>query len=563
MGLPNVAYFSMEIAMDQSLSTYSGGLGFLAGSHMQSAGYLQMPMVGVTMLWSYGYYDQRIDQEGNVEVAYIRKHYDFLTDINVYTEVDVFGEKVKVKAYKVEPHLFGTCPVFLLTTDIDGNSDWARRISHKLYDGDERIRIAQETILGIGGVRILQEAGYNFDVVHMNEGHALPAAFELLRQCNGDLAAVKRKVVFTTHTPVAAGNEVHWVDTLLEGGFFAGCSRERAVELGGEQFSLTVAALRMSRIANAVSQLHGLVANKMWEWVDGRCPIRAITNAVNIHYWQDERIASAKNADELLAAKYEMKKDLFKYIADTAGKRFDPDVLTITWARRFADYKRAWLIFMDKDRIGRLLEENKVQLIFAGKFHPDDTMGREMFNKILHKSYNLKNVVVLPGYELELSAKLKKGSDIWLNTPIRPLEASGTSGMSANMNGALHFSTFDGWTVEGTFPGINGYTIEYPGLDDDIPWEERHWKDHACMMDIIENQIIPTYYENKQEWARMMRQAMRTAEAYFNSDRMVVEYYNRIYKPIAHEECSAEGERTEVKVDKKVNADAWTYSNIK
>lgn len=563
MGLPKVAYFSMEIAMDQSLSTYSGGLGFLAGSHMQSAGYLQMPMVGVTMLWSYGYYDQRIDQEGNVEVAYIRKHYDFLTDINVYTEVDVFGEKVKVKAFKVEPHLFGTCPVFLLTTDIEGNSDWARRISHKLYDGDERIRIAQETILGIGGVRILQEAGYDFDVVHMNEGHALPAAFELLRQYNGDLTAVKRKVVFTTHTPVAAGNEVHWVDTLLEGGFFAGCSRERAVELGGEQFSLTVAALRMSRIANAVSQLHGLVANKMWEWVDGRCPIRAITNAVNIHYWQDERIANAKNADELLAAKYEMKKDLFKYIADTAGKRFDPDVLTITWARRFADYKRAWLIFMDKDRIGRLLEENKVQLIFAGKFHPDDTMGREMFNKILHKSYNLKNVVVLPGYELELSAKLKKGSDIWLNTPIRPLEASGTSGMSANMNGALHFSTFDGWTVEGTFPGINGYTIEYPGLDDDIPWEERHWKDHACMMDIIENQIIPTYYENKQEWARMMRQAMRTAEAYFNSDRMVVEYYNRIYKPIAHEEFSAEGERTEVKVDKKVNADAWTYSNIK
>ena len=563
MTLPNVAYFSMEIAMDQSLSTYSGGLGFLAGSHMLSAGYLQMPMVGVTMLWSYGYYDQRIDHSGNVEVAYIRKYYDYLEDTGITVDVDTFGEKVKVKAFKVNPELFGTCPVYLLTTDIDGNSDWAKSISHRLYDGNEKIRIAQETVLGIAGVRVLQAVGYKFDVVHMNEGHALPAAFELLRQYNGNLQEVRKKTVFTTHTPVAAGNEVHWVDTLLEGGFFAGASRETAIQLGGENFSLTVAALRMSRIANAVSQLHGLVANKMWEWVDGRCPIRAITNAVNIHYWQDERIARAKNADELLAAKYEMKKDLFKYIADTAGKRFDPDVLTITWARRFADYKRAWLIFMDKDRIGRLLEENKVQLIFAGKFHPDDTMGREMFNKILHKSYNLKNVVVLPGYELELSAKLKKGSDIWLNTPIRPLEASGTSGMSANMNGALHFSTFDGWTVEGTFPGINGYTIEYPGLDDDIPWEERHWKDHACMMDIIENQIIPTYYENKQEWARMMRQAMRTAEAYFNSDRMVVEYYNRIYKPIAHEEYSAEGERTEVKVDKKVNADAWTYSNIK
>ena len=386
MTLPNVAYFSMEIAMDQSLSTYSGGLGFLAGSHMLSAGYLQLPMVGVTMLWSYGYYDQRIDQSGNVEVAYIRKYYDFLVDTGITVDVETFGEKVKVKAFKVEPELFGTCPVYLLTTDIEGNSEWAKSISHRLYDGNEKIRIAQETILGIAGVRVLQAAGYNFDVIHMNEGHALPAAFELLRQSNGNLQDVRMKTVFTTHTPVAAGNEVHWVDTLLEGGFFAGASRETAIQLGGENFSLTVAALRMSRIANAVSQLHGLVANKMWEWVDGRCPIRAITNAVNIHYWQDERIARAKNADELLAAKYEMKKDLFKYIADTAGKRFDPDVLTITWARRFADYKRAWLILMDEDRIGKLLNENKVQLIFAGKFHPDDAMVREMFNNILHKS---------------------------------------------------------------------------------------------------------------------------------------------------------------------------------
>lgn len=190
----------------------------------------------------------------------------------------------------VKPELFGSCPVYLLTTDIDGNSDWAKSISHKLYDGNEKIRIAQETVLGIAGVRILQQIGYKFDVVHMNEGHALPAAFELLRQANGDLEEVKKKTVFTTHTPVAAGNEVHWVDTLLDGGFFAGCSRETAVKLGGENFSLTVAALRMSRLANAVSQLHGLVSNKMWEWVDGRCPIRAITNAVNLHYWQDDRI---------------------------------------------------------------------------------------------------------------------------------------------------------------------------------------------------------------------------------------------------------------------------------
>lgn len=563
MALPNVAYFSMEIALDQSLSTYSGGLGFLAGSHMQSAGYLQMPIVGITMLWSYGYYDQRIDHTGQVEVAYIRKYYDFLTDLDISTEVDCFGERVKVKAYRVEPELFGACPVYLLTTDVDGNSEWARSISYKLYDGDEKIRIAQETILGIGGIKILQLVGYNFDVIHMNEGHALPAAFELLRQYDGDLEQVKRKTVFTTHTPVAAGNEVHWVDTLIQGGFFAGCSRENAVALGGENFSLTVAALRMSRISNAVSQLHGLVANKMWEWVDGRCPIRAITNAVNLHYWQDPRIGAAKTGEELLAAKRQMKVELFKYIADHAGKRFDPDVLTITWARRFADYKRAWLILMDKDRLNKLLESNKIQLIFAGKFHPDDVMGREMFNKILHRSHTLKNVVVLPGYELSLSARLKRGSDIWLNTPLRPFEASGTSGMSANMNGALHLSIYDGWTVEGTFDGINGYTIEYDGLDDEMPWEERHWKDHECVMDKIENEIIPTYYENKEEWARLVRQALRTSAAYFNSDRMVIEYYNRLYNPIAHSDVSAEGEKPEMKISEKPSFDAWTFSNIK
>lgn len=563
MALPNVAYFSMEIAMDQSLNTYSGGLGFLAGSHMQSAGYLQMPIVGVTMLWSYGYYDQRIDHTGQVEVAYIRKYYDFLTDLDIYTEIESFGEKIKVKAYRVEPELFGTCPVYLLTTDIDGNSEWARSISYKLYDGDEKIRIAQETVLGVAGVKILQAVNYNFDVIHMNEGHALPAAFELLRQYGGDVQQVRRKTVFTTHTPVAAGNEVHWVDTLLQGGFFAGCSREQAVGLGGENFSLTVAALRMSRIANAVSQLHGLVANKMWEWVDGRCPIRAITNAVNVHYWQDQKISDAKSAKDYLAAKREMKVELFKYIADTAGKRFDPDVLTITWARRFADYKRAWLILMDKDRLNKLLDSNKIQIIFAGKFHPDDIMGREMFNKILSRSHGLKNVVVLPGYELELSAKLKKGSDIWLNTPLRPFEASGTSGMSANMNGTLHLSIFDGWTVEGTFNGINGYTVEYPGLDDEMPWEERHWKDHECVMSIIEDQIIPTYYDNKEEWARLMRQAVRTSEAYFNSDRMVIEYYNRLYKPIAHDDSTAGGEKQEMKISESPSFDAWTYSNIK
>lgn len=565
MTLPKVAYFSMEMAIDQTLSTYAGGLGFLAGSHMQSAGYLGVPMVGVTILWSFGYYDQRINSEGTVEIAYVRKYYDFLTDTGITVDVEIFGRTVKVKAYRLEPEIFGTCPIYLLTTDLPENTPEDRAITHKLYDGDEKTRIAQETVLGIAGVRVLRAAQYDFELIHMNEGHALPAAFELLREYNGDLAKVREKTVFTTHTPVSAGNEVHWIDTLKEGGFFAGIPRERAIQLGGENFSLTVAALKMSRLANAVSQLHGLVSNKMWEHVEDRCPIIAITNAVNLHYWQDRRIPAAEkshNYQDILDVKTEMKKELFKYVAGTTGKRFDPNVLTITWARRFADYKRAWMILMERDRIANLLKEGKVQLIFAGKFHPADTLGRDMFNNILKQSYDLPNVVVLPNYELELSAMMKKGSDVWLNTPLRPFEASGTSGMSANMNGALHLSIFDGWAVEGTFNNINGYTITYPGLDDDIPWEERHWKDYECLMNIIENSILPTYYENKPRWSQLMRQAVRTAEAYFHSDRMVIEYYNRLYKPIALG-IKEEDEVNDMVISEQPNMNAWTYSNIK
>jgi len=562
MTQPNVAYFSMEMAIDQSLNTYSGGLGFLAGSHMQSAGYLGLPMVGVSILWSYGYYDQRIDSEGKAEVAYFRKHYDFLTDTGITVDVEIFRQQVKVKAFRLEPEIFGTVPIYLLTTDLPENSPEMRQICHRLYDGNERTRICQEIVLGIGGIRVLQMAGFNFDVVHMNEGHALPAAFELLRLFNGDLNKVREKTVFTTHTPVAAGNEVHWIDLLYEAGFFSGTSKEKAIELGGENFSLTVAALRMSRLANAVSQLHGLVSNKMWEWVKGRCPIRAITNAVNLHYWQDPRINNAKTDQDLLNAKTDMKKELFTYVANKTGKRFNPDVLTITWARRFADYKRAWLILMNRERIEKLLKEDKLQIIFAGKFHPDDTLGRDMFNNILKQSHELKNVAVLPNYDLKLSSILKRGSDVWLNTPLRPFEASGTSGMSANMNGALHLSIFDGWAVEGTFHNINGYTITYDGIDEDIPWEDRHWKDYEVMMKIIEGDIIPTYYNDKTQWAALTRQAIRTSEAYFNSDRMVIEYYNRLYNPIAHG-GSKEEEFKPVAEAESPNPNAWTYSNIR
>jgi starch phosphorylase len=536
MPLPKVAYFSMEIAIDQSLHTYSGGLGFLSGSHMRSAGHLNLPMVGVGILWAVGYGDQQVGADGNVEIVYVKREYPFLKDMGLVVEVEIFGQPVKVKGLLLEPETFGTVPIYFLTTDIPENTPEHRSWTDKLYDGDERIRIAQEIILGIGGLRILKAAQENCALIHLNEGHALPAVFEMLEDFNGDLNRVRNCTVFTTHTPVAAGNETHNVHLLSEAGFFGKMPLQEAIRLGGEDFSLTVAALRMSRLANGVSQLHGLVANNMWHWVDNRCPIIAITNATNLQYWQDPRFLNVEDPEKLLAIKREMKVELFDYMRQTQGKNFDPDVLTVVWARRFTEYKRPALILQDLERIKKLFNDKKIQLIYAGKFHPKDTTGRQIFNEVLELSRKIPEIAVLtgPGYELELSGLLKRGSDVWLNTPVRPLEASGTSGMSANMNGAIHFSIYDGWAVEGTFDNINGYLIHEKDGDgiEYLNVEDRHKQDYEIMMRILENEIIPTYYNDKQRWANLMMHAIRTSQSYFDSDRMAIEYFVRLYKSI-------------------------------
>ncbi|MBX2861892.1 MAG: alpha-glucan family phosphorylase [Vampirovibrio sp.] len=530
--LPKTAYFCMEMAIDQSLYTYSGGLGYLAGSHMLSAGYLKLPLVGVTILWKNGYGFQEIDENEQVKIVYREQSYPFLKDTGIVVDVTIFGETVKVKGLLLEPETFGTAPVYLLTTDIPENNEYHRGLTNVLYDGDQKIRIAQEVILGIGGMRVLKAAGVDVDLVHMNEGHALPAAFEMLSDFGGDLNEVRERLVFTTHTPVAAGNETHPVHLLAEGGFFADTDVHRAVELGGEEFCLTVAALRMSRDANGVSQLHGQVANNMWNWVHGRCHIRAITNAVNTRYWQDPRMVGASNDDELRSAKRQMKQELLDVVREQTGKELNPDVLTVVWARRFTEYKRAGLIFEDKERILKLLEGNKIQLIYAGKFHPDDTSGRDIFNTVIQYAKEMPNLAILTNYDLALSAKLKRGADVWLNTPRRPMEASGTSGMGANMNGAIHCSTFDGWAVEGTYNGLNGFIINESEGEDYLPVEERRKRDYESLMEILESHIIPTYYEDPATWCQLMRHAMQTTTSYFNSDRMVIDYLIQLYKPV-------------------------------
>jgi starch phosphorylase len=532
MSLPKVAYFSMEMAIDASLHTYAGGLGFLAGSHMLTAGYLDLPMVGITVLWTHGYGKQHITPKNEVEIVYQAHDYPFLTDTGVVVEITLFGEPVKVKAYRLEPETFGTVPIYLLTTDIPDNKPEHRQVSHVLYDADQRTRICQEILLGQGGLRVLEALHEKPDVLHINEGHALPVLFDMLDRLGGNLEELRKRAVFTTHTPVAAGNESHPAHLLHEAGFFAKTRLEEAIHLGGHDFSLTVAALRMCRLANGVSQLHGQVANSMWQWVDRRCPIVAITNSVNLHYWQDPRVRQCGDGVCVVDIKKQLKEELFDYIAQETGTVLKPDVLTLVWARRFTEYKRANLIFRDWKRIKTLLETHRIQLIFAGKFHPNDTRGRETFNQIIGYSRQLPNLVILPNYNLDLSGRLKRGADVWLNTPIRPLEASGTSGMSANMNGALHVSTFDGWAVEGTFDGINGFLINEAGKYDHLSPEDRDQQDYDAMMDIIENKLIPLYYTQKSRWSQLVWHAIRTAESYFHSERMLIEYYNRLYKPI-------------------------------
>ncbi len=532
----SVAYFSMEFAIDQALKIYSGGLGFLAGSHMRSAYDLKQNMVGIGLLWSFGYYDQTRNEDRSLKPAYTRKFYYFLEELDVHINVNIDNEDVRVKAFLLRPDVFGTAPMILLSTDTDENDYLARTITHKLYDGNERTRVAQETILGIGGTRVLEALNHKVDLYHMNEGHALPLVYELYGKHYQNMKELRNHVIFTTHTPEAAGNEVHNIHFLHEMGFFSDHSIETVREISGyandDDFSLTVGGLRSAKIANAVSKIHGVVANDMWKDVEDKCEIISITNAQNKKYWTDKTLIRALDEHEdyeLLGRKKHLKKVLFEVVADQTGKMFNPEVLTIVWARRFAEYKRPGLLKYDFERFIKLIRNSEmpVQIIWAGKPYPTDHGSVELFNELISISHHYDNIAVLTGYELTLSRLLKHGSDIWLNTPRITREASGTSGMTAAMNGSIHFSIDDGWHPEFAKDGKNSFTI--PALDHTLPIEEQDYLDNKNMMDILENKILPLYYNHQDKWVEIMKNAMSDVEYDFDSGRMAAEYYERMF----------------------------------
>jgi starch phosphorylase len=531
-----VAYFSMEFAIDQALKIYSGGLGFLAGSHMKSAYNLKQNLVGIGILWKFGYYDQQRNHDQTLQPTWTKKMYSFLKETDLKFQIEIHSAPVWVKVYYLDPEIFHTAPMFFLSTDLPENDHISKTICHRLYDANESTKIAQYILLGKGGAKLLDVLNFERDVYHLNEAHGLPAAFYLLKKFGGDLNKVKEKLVFTTHTPEEAGNEKHDIFMCHDMSYFSGLSIEEVKSIEGvedDRFNHSLCALRMARIANGVSQLHGVVSRAMWNKYSNICEIKAITNAQEFKYWADKPLYNSKDEDDATLfdfRKKHLKKRFFKIVADQTGNLFDPNIFTIVWARRFAGYKRADLLLHDKERFEKLLNNPKypVQIVWAGKPYPMDYSAISTFNTLVEESKYYKNMAVLIGYELALSRSMKQGSDLWLNNPRVPREASGTSGMSAAMNGSVNLSTDDGWIPEFAKHGENSFVVPKADYDNMSVYDQDNY-DLEKLYELLENEIIPMYYDRPDDWRKVQQNAMEDVKVAFNSDRMADEYYQQIY----------------------------------
>ena len=532
-----IAYFSMEFAVHQPLKIYSGGLGFLAGSHLRSAYELKQNLIAVGILWKYGYYDQERHQDQTLDVAWNEKHYSFLEDTGLKFQINVHEHPVWVKVFYLNPETFKSAPLFLLSTDTPENDYVSQTITHRLYDANVATKVAQYILLGVGGAKLMDVLGFNPELYHLNEAHGLSAAFYLYKKFHHKIEEVRKRLVFTTHTPEEAGNEKHDIYLCHRMSYFCGLSVDQVKKLTGNQedaFNHSLAALRFAHLANGVSELHGHVSRAMWNKYDDICPIISITNAQNYLYWADKQLYRFKEAGDdygMDDRKKYLKKRAFDIVADQTGKIFNPDVFTIVWARRFAGYKRANLITTDEKRFKKLLSNPKypVQIIWAGKPYPVDHPAISEFNQLVYLSKGYTNVAVLTGYELTLSKRMKQASDCWLNNPRVPREASGTSGMTAAMNGAVNFSTDDGWIPEFINHRHNGFVV--PKADyANMATHEQDEYDLNKLYDILEKEILPLYYDNYNTWRQIMKNGMQDVRFRFDSNRMAHEYYALLYK---------------------------------
>ncbi len=532
---PNVAYFCMEYGIDQRFKAYAGGLGILAGDYLKGAHDHQYPIIGIGIRWKQGYTEQKIDASGNAYDSYHNYKYDFLEDTGITVTVDIRKVKVNCKVWKLTQ--FGNADLYLLDTDIPDNHDsW---ITGQLYGWFGEERIAQEIVLGIGGIKAIRALGLPIDIYHFNEGHALFAGFELLREKMEDegltfekaVEVVKKEVVFTTHTPIVQGNESHPIDKIIYMGANLNLTRAQLTFLGGgDPFNMTIGALRLSKIANGVAQLHGETSNKMWADVDKRAEILAITNAIHLPTWVDNAmIRAAEDGSDLWEPHLQNKRALIDFIEAKNGVRLDEEKLIIGFSRRAAPYKRSDFIFTDLSIIEPLLLEKKFQIVFSGKAHPLDDVGKLIVKNLVAMSRKYpKAVVFLENYDMSIGRMLTRGSDIWLNNPRRPLEASGTSGMKAAMNGVLNLSILDGWWPEACVHGVTGWQFGDGFEHEEEEIQDAH--DLKALYKVLLEEVIPTYYENKSAWMDMMRESILQTKEPFAVKRMLEEYYELLYK---------------------------------
>lgn len=552
-----IAYFSMEIGVRSDMPTYSGGLGVLAGDTIKSAADLKLPMVAVTILTKKGYFKQEIDKDGRqIELPEEWDVNRFMTPLQEKISIDIEGRNVHITSwlYIVESATGGKVPIIFLDTDIPDNKSEDRGITHYLYGGDEVYRLKQEIVLGIGGIRMLDRLGFEIKKYHMNEGHSSLLVLELLKKYRRDIEEVwdekliwdiekvRNLCVFTTHTPIAAGHDkfsYELLQNILSDGISINLIKEFA---GGEYLNMTLLALNLSRYINGVAKRHGEVSKGMFPGYE----IHAITNGVHSFTWTcdsfkklyDKYLPGWANEpetfvrigripdDELWNTHMEAKRHLIDYINKETHTEMDYNILTIGFARRVTAYKRADLLFTDMERLARI-GNGKIQIIYAGKAHPKDEPGKMLIKRITEIKERLDGrikIIFLKNYNMDLALKLVSGVDVWLNTPQRPLEASGTSGMKASHNGVPNFSVLDGWWIEGHIEGYTGWSI---GPSSDTATDLQ--KDADDLYYKLENIIIPTFYNDRRTWIRIMQNAIGKNAYYFNSHRMMRRYVTEAY----------------------------------
>ncbi len=561
---PRVAYFSMEIGLESGMPTYSGGLGVLAGDTIRSAADLEVPMVAVSLLHRRGYFFQRVDAHGRQsEEPVAWPVNDFAELINEQATVDIEGRTVQVRAwrYRVTGESGCVIPVYLLDTNVKENQPWDRTLTDVLYGGDDHYRLCQEVMLGIGGLRLLRSLGYQ-DILrfHMNEGHAALLVLALMEEklaVRGQTEAVpadliesvREQCVFTTHTPVPAGHDQFPADLARRvlGDHLCGLLKVCGVD---QKLNLTQLALRGSRYINGVAMKHGEVSHSMFPGY----PIHSITNGVHAVTWtapsfqklfdnhlpdwrRDQlslRYAVGIPVAEIWAAHVDAKRTLVEHVNRESNAGFDREVLTIGFARRFAAYKRAGLIFQDLDRLKKIVRvAGPIQIVFAGKAHPCDREGKELIVHIHAMRDALQGIIqvsYLSNYDMDVAKLLIAGVDVWLNTPLPPMEASGTSGMKAAMNGVPSLSVLDGWWIEGHLEGVTGWSIGdrvEASLDPQPGMDARHASE---LYGKLEEKILPCFYKEQERFWEIMRHAIALNGAFFNTQRMVAQYLHNAYR---------------------------------